>query len=54
MLQATASEGLAQGSYMAAGMGLEPATLRMQGRELTTTDPEHPIQHQWSVLSFAV
>ena len=36
--QATVSEGLAQGPYMAATvhMGFEPATLRMQGTELTT------------------
>jgi len=37
-LQATASEGLAQGSYVAAGMGFEPATLRTQGTEPTTRD----------------
>ena len=36
VLQATTSEGLAQGPYVAAKMGFEPATLRMQGTELTT------------------
>jgi len=30
------SEGLAQGPYVAAGVGFEPATLRTQGTELTT------------------
>ena len=30
-LQATVSEGLAQGPYMAAKVGFEPATLRTEG-----------------------
>jgi len=33
------SEGLAQGSYMAARVGFKPATLRMQGTKLTTEPP---------------
>ncbi len=33
------SEGLAQGPYVAAGAGFEPATLRTQGTELTTEPP---------------
>ena len=33
------SEGLAQGPYMAADVGFEPATLRMQGTEHTTEPP---------------
>ena len=37
--QATVSEGLAQGSYVVAGVGFEPATLRAQGTELTTEPP---------------
>ena len=40
-LQATVIEGLAQGPYMAARVGFEPATLWAQGTELTT-EPPHP------------
>jgi len=36
--QATTSEGLAQGPYVAARVGFEPATLRT-GTELTTEPP---------------
>ena len=36
MLQATASEGLAKGPYVAARVGFEPATLRTQWAESTT------------------
>ena len=39
VIQATTSEGLAQGPYLAARVGLEPATLRMQSTELTTVPP---------------
>ena len=35
----TASEGLAQGPYMVARVGFEPATLRMEGIALTTDPP---------------
>ena len=35
-LQTTVSEGLTQGPYVAARVGFEPATLWMQGTELTT------------------
>ena len=35
MPQATASEGLAQGSYVAAVAGFEPTTLRIKGTEFT-------------------
>src|SRR6218665_1368488 len=38
-LQATMSERLTQGPYMAARMGFEPATLRTQGTKLTTQPP---------------
>ena len=31
--------GLAQGPYAVAGVGFEPATLRMQGTEFTTEPP---------------
>ena len=40
-LQATMSEGLAQGPYMAARVGFEPATYRTQGTE-STSEPTHP------------
>src|SRR6218665_310699 len=40
-LQATVSEGLAQGPYVAARVGFKPATLQMQDTELTT-EPSHP------------
>ena len=35
------SEGLAQGPFVVAGVGFEPATLWTQGSELTT-DPPRP------------
>ena len=38
-LQATVSEGLAQGPYVAARLGFEPATFRMQATEPTTEPP---------------
>ena len=41
-LQVTVSEGLAQGPYVVAGVGFEPATLLTPGTELTTERP-HPI-----------
>src|SRR6218665_3823865 len=41
VLHATVSEGLAQGPYVAARVGFEPATLRMQGTELNT-EPHCP------------
>ena len=37
------SEGLAQGSYMAAKVGFEPATFRTQGTDLTT-EPHNDTQ----------
>src|SRR6218665_3373437 len=37
--QATASEGLAQGSYVAARAGFEPTTLRTKGDESTNEPP---------------
>src|SRR6218665_869721 len=48
-LQATVSEGLAQGLYMAARVGFEPATLRTQSTELTTEPPcpTHVVEQQW-------
>ena len=36
------SEGLAQGPYLAAGVGFEPANLRTQGTELTK-EPPRPV-----------
>ena len=39
--QATASEGLAQGPYMAAGAGFEPATLQTKGDE-SINEPPRP------------
>ena len=39
--QANASEGLAQGPYVAAKAGLEPATLRTKGVE-STNEPTRP------------
>jgi len=39
MLQATTSEGLALGPYVAARVGFKSATLRMQGTETTTEPP---------------
>jgi len=39
--QATASEGLAQGPYVAARAGSEPTTLRMKGPE-STNEPPRP------------
>ena len=39
--QATASEGLAQGPYVAARAGFEPATLRTKGDE-STNEPRRP------------
>ena len=44
-LQATTSEGLAQGPYGVARVGFEPATLQTQGTELTTELPHPQIQH---------
>ena len=41
VIQATTSEGLAQGPYMADRVGFEPATLWMQGTKLAT-EPPHP------------
>ena len=36
VIQATTSEGLAEGPYVAARVGFEPVTLQIQGIELTT------------------
>ena len=40
--QATASEGLAQGPYLAASAGFEPTTFRTKGYE-STNDPPSPM-----------
>ena len=40
-LQATVSEGLAQGLYVAAGAGFEPTPLRTKGDE-STNEPPRP------------
>ena len=42
--QATASEGVAQGPYVAARVGLEPATLWTKGVE-TTNEPPCPTNY---------
>ena len=39
------SEGLTQGPYMAARLGIEPVTLQMQGTELTTTTPHNQLHN---------
>ena len=39
VIQATTSEGLAQVSYVAARVGFDLETLRMEGTELTTEPP---------------
>ena len=43
--QATASEGLAQGLYVAARAGVEPLSFRMKG-VVPTHEPPHPINRQ--------
>ena len=45
MLQATVSEGLTHGPYVAAGVGFEPATFLMQGIELTIPFMWNQFQH---------
>src|SRR6218665_286623 len=42
-LQATASEGLAQGPYVAAGAGFEPATIRSKGTTLQCPTTHHNV-----------
>ena len=42
LTQATVTEGLAQGPYMEAKVGFEPANFRTQGPE-TTTEPPCPV-----------
>ena len=50
-LRATASEGLAQGPYMAARVGFEPATLQTQGTKpyLLATTP-HTVLLTWLLM----
>ena len=43
-LQATASEGLAQGPYVAAGAGFEPATIRSKGTTLQCATTHHNVR----------
>ena len=43
--QATVSEGLAQGSYVAARAGVEHMTLRMKGVESTNAPPTPHVYH---------
>ena len=45
VLQATASEGLAQGPHMAARAGLKPATLWTKGTE-PTAEPSRPAERK--------
>ena len=42
--QATVSEGLAQGPYVAARAGFEPTTLRTKGDE-STNEPSYPTMY---------
>src|SRR6218665_2699508 len=42
-LQATVTEGLAQGPYVAASMGFEPTTLRSKGIDSTNAPPRPTI-----------
>jgi len=42
--QATASEGLAQCPYVAAGAGFDPVTFRTNGAE-STNEPLRPMSH---------
>src|SRR6218665_1358893 len=44
VIQATTSEGLAQGPYVVARVGFEPATFHTQGTE-PATEPPHPTIH---------
>ena len=44
IIQATMSEGIAQGPYIAAKVGFEPATLQTQDTELTTEPPHNYFQ----------
>src|SRR6218665_3184388 len=53
VIQATTSKGLAQGPYVQARVGFEPATLQTQGTELTTEPPRSfGFKFINSVLSF--
>ena len=49
--QATASEGLAQGPYVAARAGFEPSTYRTKGDE-STNEPPH-LTRLYLISSFA-
>ena len=42
------SEGLAQGPYVAARVEFEPATLQIQGTELST-EPQCPLYHNYAI-----
>src|SRR6218665_1502770 len=53
VLQATVSEGLAQGPYLAAGEGFEPETHWTQGTELTT-EPPHPTNIYTFIQKYAL
>ena len=44
--QATASEGLAQGPYVAARVGFKPANLRTKGNK-STNEPPRPTTVDW-------
>src|SRR6218665_1194780 len=53
--QATVSEGLAQGPYVAARVGVEPTTIRLRVIDLTSAPPRPqficPIPCEYSTLS---
>ena len=49
--QATVSQGLAQGPYVAARAGFEPATLRTRVDESTSEPPRSNIQHDVIISS---
>src|SRR6218665_577062 len=51
VIQATTSEGLAQGPYLATRMGFEPATFRIEGTD-NPTEPPRPFINSLSVEYF--
>jgi len=54
MLQATVSEGLAQGPYVAAGVGFESVTLQTQGTELKLSHHAPQSMHVIMVINIII
>ena len=52
--QATASEGLAQGPYVAATVGFEPATFRTKGDESTDEPPQPKNDSEHSAVTMYI